>query len=85
MKRIQNIKEKILDLASKYANDNGQFHKENPVSLKREIIERELKEFIMKVYLKLSPYLQHDCQCIIEFDDDKKCNCGLKKTIDEII
>jgi len=33
-------------LAYKYANDNGSFHTENPVSLKTEMIERELKQLI---------------------------------------
>ena len=42
----KNIKEKLLNLSVKYANDNGQFHTQNPVSLKREIIERELQELI---------------------------------------
>jgi len=81
----KNIKEKLLNLSVKYANDNGDFHTQNTVSLKQEVIENELKELIEEVYQRLSPYLQHDCQCITEFDDGKKCDCGLEKVLKEII
>jgi len=38
--------EKLQELSCKYANDLAEFHRENTVSLKTEIIERELNQFI---------------------------------------
>ena len=44
--KYKKTKEKLLELADKYSNDYGDFHTQNTVSLKGEIIERELKELI---------------------------------------
>lgn len=49
-------------------------------TLVREVIANTREETIRE----LSPYLEHNSQCITQFEEDDKCDCGLEERLNKL-